>query len=333
MATAMAKLAPKTHRSTMDTLLLTVDDVNKWQVPPFQRPVRVNAKVMAIAEEMKMSQTITGVVTIGRLTKDNSDYLVDGQHRREAFRIAGISEVIADVRIVHYDTMADMADDFVMLNTALVRMRPDDLLRGLTPSLPNLKHLMDTCPFIGYDNIRRKDHAGPIISLASVLRCWSTSALETPHNSTARHGGISQIAASMDADSAGKLIGFLELTLHAWGRDPEYFRLWGNLNLALCMWLYRRVVLDRVRDKGAARSVVLTREEFKQCLTALSANSSYLDWLQGRLLNDRDRSPGLTRIKAIFTRRLASTKTGIIKLPQPAWQASTGAGKTMRMMA
>ena len=319
-----AKTAPKVHSSTMDTLLLSVDQVNKWQVPPFQRPVRVNTKVMALAEEMKQTQTIVGMITLGHLAKDNADYIVDGQHRIEAFRISGLGEVISDVRVIDFDTMADMADEFVNLNTALVRMRPDDLLRGVTPSLPHVQHLMESCPFIGFDNVRRRDASGPVVSLSAVLRCWHTSEGDTP-SSTARYG-IAQIAAQLDGDSAGKLTGFLELALHAWGRDPEYYRLWGNINLALCMWLYRRTVLVRDQRKGTARSTVLTREEFRKCLMALSANSNYVDWLQGRLLNDRDRSPCLTRMKAIFMRRMLDERGEKIKLPQPAWQAKTGAG-------
>lgn len=319
-----SKKAPKIHRSTMETTILTLDQVNNWRVPPFQRPVRVNSKVMAIAEEMKTTQTIVGMITLGHLSKDKADYIVDGQHRTEAFRISGIPEVIADVRVIEFDSMAEMGDEFVRLNSALVRMRPDDLLRALVPTLPNVKHLMETCTFIGYDNIRRRDQSGPVVSLSAILRCWASSEVETPSSSTRGGGGISKLAVTLDGDSAGKLIGFLELALNAWGRDPEYFKLWGNINLALCMWLYRRTVLVRDARKGTARSTILSREEFKQCLMALSANDNYLDWLQGRLLNDRDRSPGLTRIKAIFMRRLADLRSDAIKLPAPAWQTKTG---------
>lgn len=320
---AVSKKTLKAHSSTMETRILDLDTVNNWRVPPFQRPVRVNSKVMEIAAEMKLTQTIVGMITLGHLVKDNNDYIVDGQHRTEAFRIAGIPEVIADVRVIDFDSMSDMADEFVRLNTALVRMRPDDLLRGVAPGLPHVQHLMASCPFIGYDNIRRRDSSGPVISLSQVIRCWATSEGETP--STTQRVGIATTAHQMDGDSVGKLIGFLELALAAWGRDPEYYRLWGNLNLALCMWLYRRVVLVRAEArKGTARSVVLSREEFKQCLMALSASSNYLDWLQGRLLNDRDRSPGLTRIKAIWVRRLESMGKDKTKMPAPAWNNKQG---------
>lgn len=312
-----SKSAPKNARSTMETVIVTVDQVNGWRVPPFQRPVRVNAKVQAIAEEIKCDGTsISGILTLGRLTGDRGgDYIVDA---------AGMPEIIADLRIVYFDTMGEMADEFVRLNTAIVRMRPDDLMRGLTPTLPNLQRVMEECPYIGYGNVRRGDGAGPIVSIASALRAWFTSGFETPSSSSSGIS-INQIATSLDGDSAGKMIRFMDLAVAAWGRDPEYYRLWGSLNITLCMWLYRRVVLNTER-RGTNRSVVLTESAFKQGLMALSADSNYLDWLPGRLLNDRDRSPGLARIKTIFSNRLSNTVTGKFNLPQPAWAASVRAG-------
>ncbi len=246
------KTAPKASRSTMETVIVTIEQVNAWRIPPFQRPLRVNAKVQVIAEEMKCEGTsIPGILTLGKLAGENVFYIVDGQHRCEAFRISGLQEAIADLRIVHFDTMGEMADEFVQLNSAIVRMRPDDLLRGITPTLPVLQRVMTECPFIGYDNVRRRDASGPIVSLSAVLRCWSTSSFEVPSSSNSGVT-ITQAAQTLDGDSAGKLIRFMNLAHTAWGRDPEYFRLWGNLNLALCMWLYRRIVLDTVRRGNAA---------------------------------------------------------------------------------
>lgn len=322
------KAAPKSLRSSMETLIITSDQVNEWRIPPFQRPLRVNAKVQAIAEEMKANGCeISGVVTLGRLTGDPVYYVVDGQHRVEAFRLSGMKEIIADVRVVHFDSMADMSDEFVRLNTALVRMRPDDLLRGLTPGLPPLQKIMRECSFVGYDQVRRGGESGPVVGLSAVIRCWDTSGRDVPTSSS--HGSIGQIAMALDEDSARKLIRFLNLAHEAWGRDPEYYRLWANCNLGLCMWLYRRIVLDTSR-RGGVRIAVLKDDQFSKCMVALSANPKYLEWLRGRLLNDRDRSPGYTRIKTIFARRLVDegiTKTG---LPSPPWASNTGSILTTR---
>jgi hypothetical protein len=301
----------------MDTLLLSVDQINAWQTPEWQRPIRANSKVMALAEEMKQTQTIVGVITLGHMSKDNASYVVDGQHRIEAFRISGLTEVIADIRVVHFDTMAEMADEFVKLNTAIKRMRPDDMLRGLAPNLPNLQRVMRECPFVGYTHVRRKGHSGSLVNLASVLRCWQASINDTPSSGSSSMS-ITQIAAAQDNESTANLIKLLSLMSHAWGSDPEYFKLWGNLNMTICMWLYRRMVLDTTR-RGSQRVSILTDTQFKQCLGSLSASSSYMDWLVGRLLNDRDRSPALVRIKTIFVRRLIESGVAKPYLPSPSW--------------
>jgi hypothetical protein len=312
------KAAPKAQRSTMETLIITPDQVNAWRIPSWQRPVTVNAKVEEIAAEMREDGVaITGQLTLGKLTGDTAYYVVDGQHRIEAFRLSGMSEIIADIRVVHFDTMAEMADEFVKLNSAIKKISPDDLLRGLAPNIPNLQRIMRECPFVGYAHARRKANSGSLVNLATLLRCWQASYSEVPNNSNSGRT-ITQIATGMDNESAGNLIKVLNVMVNAWGRDPEYYKLWGNLNLTICLWLYRRLVLDTVR-KGSARVIIMTETQFKQCLMALSADSHYVMWLQGRLLNDRDRSPALQRIKTIWSRRLIEGGTPKPNLPSPNW--------------
>src|SRR3977135_3009775 len=156
-----AREAPKAVRSTMETLIISIDEVEKLKLPPFQRPLRVNEKVRAAAEEMKKEESISGVITLGKLAKEASTYIVDGQHRLEVFQLSGLNEALCDVRVCHFDTMAEMADEFVRLNSALVRMRPDDVLRGLESTSPALKQLRADCNFVGYDQIRRGGACSP----------------------------------------------------------------------------------------------------------------------------------------------------------------------------
>ncbi len=318
----MTARPPKSLQSSMETQILTIDQVNKWRLPPFQRPLRVNAKVLTIAEQMKCDGvSMSGILTLGKLRGDpGQPYIVDGQHRCEAFRQSGMEEIIADVRTVNFDDMGEMADEFVNLNSAIVRMRPDDLLRGLTPTLPNLERIMKECPYVGYDQVRRgKSDSGAIVSLGVVLRCWNNGKLDTPN---AGNGGfaISHLALTLTEDETSKLIKFMTVVHAAWGRDPEYYRLWGALNLALCAWLYRRLVLETER-KGSQRIITLSESLFRKCVTALSANGQYLEWLVGRMLNDRDRSPAFTRIKGMFVKRLNDEGMANPKLPQPAWSS------------
>ena len=115
------------------------------------------------------------------------------------------------------------------------------------------------------------------------------------------------------------MIDFLQVAFSAWGRDHSNFRLWGNLTLTLSMWLYRRTVV--MVQTTSSRSVRLTDDLMKKCLMSVAASTDYADWLIGRQLNDRDRSPAYNKIKAIFVKRLEQeTGSGkAIKLPSPAW--------------
>lgn len=312
-----AREAPKAVQSRMETLIINQAMVNQWKVPPFQRPVRTNEKVRFVTEQIKKNEAIEGVLTLGKLKSDPALYIVDGQHRTEAFRLSGIEEAIADVRIVMFEDMSDMANEFVQLNSSLVKMRPDDILRGLENSNTTLKAVRKACEFVGYDQIRR-GKSGPIVSMSAVLRCWYAASCETPA-ATGSIGGAANMAQSFDPLSVQNLTVFLNTAHAAWGRDPEYYRLWSNLNLALCMWMWNRLVIDRDRF-GNKRYAVLNAAEFKRCLMSVSADGDYLAWLVGRNLGDRDRSPCYGRLKGIFARRLAEDSKGKKpSLPSPAW--------------
>lgn len=311
---------PKASQSKMETLIITPDMVNTWRVPPFQRPVRINEKVRRVTEQIRETETVEGVITLGKLKSDAVLYIVDGQHRIEAFRLSAIAEAIADVRICLFDSMAEMAAEFHRLNESLVRMRPDDILRALEASTSSMQMIRKSCEFVGYDYIRRGT-SSPIVSMSALLRCWTASNNETPAGSNSGRSAA-EIATSLDQQSTQNLIAFLSTAHSAWGRDPEYYRLWGNLNMTLCMWLWHKLVIDRDRY-GNKRYVVMSIPEFKKCLMSVSADGNYLAWLPGRNLTDRDRSPCYRYLKTIFAKRLADEAGGKkVFLPSPAWASN-----------
>jgi hypothetical protein len=301
----------KAIASRMETILVTTEGIQQWKLPPFQRPLRVNAKVAAAAEQIAESGIIPGVLTLGEYLGER--YLLDGQHRKEAFVMSGREEGIADVRICKFESIAEMGEVFVELNSSLVQMRPDDVLRGLEASLPSLAELRRKCPWIGYDQVRRGTH-GTILSVSAVLRCWFGSAPEVPggHSQTA-----STLAKEFTTEESTKLVAFINAVYQAWGRDVEYYGLWKNLNFCLCAWLWRRTVLE----KYSAKSARLTPAEYTQCAMGLSADSNYCGWLVGRNLSDRDRGPAYARIKVIFARRIKELTGKQPMLPAPAWSS------------
>lgn len=310
--------APKAVRSAMETLLFSRDDIENWKVPKFQRPIRVNGKVLALAEELKQSGgVIPGILTLGKLGASKTFYIVDGQHRTEAFKISELKECIADVRIVTFDTMAEMADEFVNLNSRLVNMRPDDILRSLEESMPALRRVTENCEFVGYGNVRRGNSGSALVSMSLLLRGWFMSVAEVPTSSAPN---ATVLAGMLDNNEADKLVVFMNAARSAWGTDPENYKLWGSLNLTMNMWLWRRLVLD-VDRSGNKRTVVLNPDQFRKCMMASSADRLYLDWLHGRSLNENTRSPCFVRLKAIFVKRLQEDAKDPKKvaLPSPSW--------------
>lgn len=316
---AAKSAATKTRRSRMDTVLVEMRTLAGWKIPPFQRQLRVNEKVREISGLIREDGgVIPGIITIGviKTGRDAGEYLVDGQHRVEAFRLSECREAVADVRYVEFETMADMGNEFVNLNSSLVRMRPDDVLRGLEESTPALRTIRDRCPFVGYDMIRRGPTSA-MLSMSTALRVWEGSVPPTP---VALSKSAVNLAVELSEESVGKLSVFLSLVYEAWGMDEGAKRLWSSLNLSLCMWLWRRLVDDTARSTN--RYVVLRNEQFKKCMMSLAADASYNDWLLGRALGDRDRPPAYARIKQILMRRLLEDKFSQVKkitFPSPTW--------------
>lgn len=302
--------AKKQTHTTLDTLLITPDIVKGWKNPPFQRPLKVNAKVLGLAEQVKGDGgVLPGVITLGILDKET--YLLDGQHRREAFLLSECEEGATDVRKHFFESMAEMGEEFVNLNSQLVRLRPDDILRGLEGTIEGLRAIREACPFVGYDMIRRGERS-PILSMSTVLRCWFASERDVP---SAAGQSSMELTKRATPDEGEACSAFLKVAYGAWGRDSEYSRLWGALNLTVCMWLYRRTVVTQY----SPNTPKLTKDMFGKCLTSLSADPGFLDWLHGRGLTERDRTPCYNRIKVIFASRLFAETDKKPRLPTPAW--------------
>lgn len=301
----------KQTRTTLDVVELTPKLVAAWKSPPFQRPLTINAKVLAVAEEIRQAGgVLPGVVTLGVL--DGEIYIVDGQHRIAAWLQTALPTGYVDVRTHWFTTMSEMATEFVKLNSQMVRMRPDDILRGLEPSSAALQKIRRKCGWVGYDMVRRSERA-PVLSMSTFLRCWAGTKTDSPKTVP------SLLAlASMDEAETEAAIEFIGLCFEAWRRDVEYQRLWGALNLTLCAWLYRRLVRGE-RITASQRVERFSKEAFRKCLLALSAEAAYLEYLVGRNLGDRDRAPAYARVKTIFQHRYHAETGKQVRLPAPEW--------------
>lgn len=307
----------KHTRTTVDTMELTPNLVAAWKLPPFQRRLKINNKVLAVAEKIKADRgVLPGILTLGVL--DGDIYVVDGQHRIHAFTLADLSYGYADVRTVFFGDMAEMADEYEELNSQLVRMQPDDKLRAMELSNVTLQRLRKKCPFIGYDNVRRDSKNSPVLSMSTFIRTWTGSRNDTPNQGLTCRDAV----LSMNEKDTDDSIEFAQLAFSVWQRDHEFFRLWGAANLSICMWLYRRMVLSEGTSK-TSRWSKLSRDQFRKALMSLSADGVYLDYLVGRTLGDRDRPPTYSRVKAVFHKRLKEETDTKLMFPQPAWAKNT----------
>jgi len=316
-----AKRPARELRSRMETLLLNEEIFNRWLAPPFQRELKVTQRVREAACEIEHNGgVIPGIITLGHLKSEPVRvYLLDGQHRIAAAHITKLKEFIGDVRVCEFDSMAEMGEEFVRLNSKLRTMVPDDILRALEGSSAPLRALHSRCEFIGYSNVRRGDKATTLLSMSCTLRCWVGSKKDTPQISGS--GSVIDIVDTLTMADMEELSVFLLAAKSAWGNDVAYFRLWGNLNLAMCMWLWRQIVLSP--KQAQQRRVTLSPDQFQKCMMSVSANSQYLDWLVGRSLSERDRNPCYNKLKAIFATRIReiSRSNTTPKFPQPSWAA------------
>lgn len=288
---------------------VTRELVAGWERPHWQRPITVTAKVRRLAEQIAESGVIPGVLTIGEW--NGVQWRVDCQHRLQAFEMSGAAAAYADVRFAQFAEERHMADEYDSLNGHLVNMRPDDKLRALELSYDNLRVLREQSQFVGYDKIRRGSATAPILSMSRCLRLWYGAGAGAP---VPAHGNPRELAERLTGPEVDFLLEFLGLAYAAWGRDVAYDQLWCQLNLGLCMWIFRGSVANialRLHPDKMPRTV------FVEALKSLR-EPGFLDWLRGRHLGDRDRAPAYGRIKKLML--AAARKNGHrATLPSPDW--------------
>lgn len=308
---------------------LPTAEILAWPLPEgIQRLLSVNEKVRLVAKEIAATGLMPGVVTLGNL--DGVSYLLDGQHRRAALELSGLQQVWICIRTINYESVEQMARDFVKLNSQLVSLRPDDILRPLEKTTPELAQIRAACPFIGYGRATRGARRdGVTLSMSMAIRCWLRARMHTPGG----HGGgtpsrkdnasaalVHALVHGQDGPAEIKaMIDFYNTLAAAWGHDPEYQSLWGAFNLTMCAWIWRRTVMNRY----SARSIVMTVQEFQRCAMTLTSDERYLDWLVGKGVTDKTRSPGYGRICNNMTKRYMQihniTKRANVRWPKPEW--------------
>lgn len=307
--------AEKAVGVTYDIMEVAPDQIRAWKKPPCQRELNVNAKVKAMATQIRDDGgVVPEPITLARLGSEV--YYVDGQHRLHAALLSECALLYVEIRWVHVRTLTDVDALFKRLQKKLVTMRPDDVLRASESSNIGLRKIRQACPYAGYDHIRRNEHA-PMLSMTSLLRHWFAAVPETPSTSNLTPDVLEESVRADSKHDVQNLIDFTQCCYDAWGRDANNKRLWTALNMTLCAWLYQRTVSGQY----TAKTTKLTKDMFRRVLLSVAADASYVEWLVDRTLRERDRMTAYSKLKQIFAKRLALEMGKKPMLPQPAWSS------------
>lgn len=324
----------RTLRTHVGLVEVTAASWEKWRNPfgekvgpngedGFQRTIQRNKYVIEVAHTISSTGIIPGQIVIGIF--QGILWLIDGQHRRESFTIAVLGEcgvtritkACANIKYEVFDTWAAMSDRYVELQRKIRGNSPNDMLKGLEASTESLQVLRKRFPAVGYTSTRpdSKHHKGRV-SAKAALQAWYGSKPETPGRKTPPPF---EIAKQLTVEEAHQLANFLRLAHSAWAFDPNYLNLWGSLNLTLCLWLYRRCVLDPVQGFPD-----LTPEQFASCLTALPSEkiggvNPYAMFLYRKGLRELDRGPVYMQVTRVFTATLRANHKLRVKFPKPEW--------------
>lgn len=284
-------------RETLESLL----------TPHSQRELKTsNRNVKSQVKEIQQTGIIPGTILIGIV--NGKAYKYDGQHRIWAALETDLDLFVTRIQVTEFASQAELGMATMKANAPLVRRTPDDNLKTMEDTYPVLKKIMKECPFLGYS----KRTTTVVMSANLALQCWDYSKRRAPSN----RGGtpVDKVIEKMSTDEAKKIIDTFHMLHEAWGADKQYKSMWSKLNVTLVLWLWRALVDD---PKSTGRSTRLTKAQFRDAIMGLSADSTYLSWIYGRLLRDDDRTPCYNRIKIIIVKRLREMHDISAILPTP----------------
>jgi hypothetical protein len=163
------------------------------------------------------------------------------------------------------------------MQTSICRSTPDHRLQSLEPRCPNLLHFREGCKdIVTYGRVIKG--RGRVLPVSHALRCWASSNEDPPAKNVTNTEILAQGLTALDVQ---QLSGLLHSLIRVWGDQREYKCLWGPLNLTLCMWLYRRMVIGV--PAPAPNVTRLTSGQFEAGVAGLT-HSSYRSALGNKKL-------------------------------------------------
>ena len=308
-------------RATTFLAMITSLDILLWIIDPkIQREFKCNPKVQGLAKVLPSLGAIPGTITLG--VWEGKVYVLDGQHRLGAYQVylteGGKDSIRAMLHWIFFDEgqggYAAMGKKFDELQMVLSKMTPDDSLRPLEHSTPVLQYIRKNCGFVGYDRLR-KAARGRYLSMAVLIRAWLGSGTETPVSAP---GTARDLVRVLSPDDAKNCTSFANLANEVWGAKPDIRQLWNSLNLTICMWLYRRMVLNP--EDGVT---ALSPEQFKACVSRLSRKIDGYDYagmLQGLTMNPANKRHAMSYHKKAISAGCREFGIRRVRFPEGPWQ-------------
>ncbi len=280
---AKMRTNPRLKRCLVDCMVIdrhTIFDV--WQVPPYQRDGIDNKKVNEISVALSQSPTLKyGLLLVG--CRCGTLYLVDGHHRKRAFGKTDLPSFRASVLFVRFDSEDEEVEAYREVQEQIKKSTPNDRLKVVAYTHAPLARIAEECNFVTFSKATAGSQRN-LVTMSTVVQCWEWSKTNPPKPNNG--GSVEDLAKSMTAEDAEKAIEFFGLCLDRFG--VSFPSLWKAPNLALCLWLYRRLVWQEGIEDG--RWSRLTRREFASGLSGI-ANGDYTDCLTNKKLSrDLDRN-------------------------------------------
>ena len=177
----------------MKVMAVTRKTIEGWAKPDFQRPVAENKNLGELAVQIQDQGWLLTAIYLGIWM--GKTYLVDGQHRMQAFIASGLEQMSVPVITKYYldgaKGLAAMCEDFLRINSHIKNPTANDMLKALEGKNSHIKEIRTNCPFVGYTHLRRTESA-PILGMAQAIRALVVSRQEIPGSwmgkSAASHG-------------------------------------------------------------------------------------------------------------------------------------------------
>ena len=316
-------------QSRVVKIKLTPEVINSWLIPDWQRHVRTNPKGRQLCEDIKEIPILESMIIVGVIQRRGKYvlYLLDGHHRKEHFLKSGAPYIIIDVKFAYVETMGEMADLYLKCQDQIVKSSPNDNLKGLAVNSKTLNHIIKHCTCVTLD-AARSGASNASVTMSTVIQVWYDSNLDPPKRNTlgSPPKSITDLAKKLTMRDAETIVAFIKICEEVFGFNNESSALWKHINLVLCLWLYRVMVLKTEWEGCEGYKVTyLDDKRFGIGLSALRHSRFYSSMTNKRLGSAVDRKEAYLNMTRWFLSGFPNNNGRTrVRLPKPTWASKKG---------